>query len=120
MSEAVCLAARTPASRAVWRGSPLATSPRRINESAVGPISIAPRATASRLVTALSPTSTIRALPRASTCDNEALRSLSPAPCPLLLTRLISLREIEREALERHGEVHAFELHVGRDFQRTR
>src|SRR5262245_405453 len=110
MSDEVCLAARIPASRAVCSGSPLATAPRRISASACALIEISPRATASRLVTGLSPTSTIRAFPRASTCDSRAR---------VLAIRLIALREVEGEAFERDRQVHALQLQVGRDFQRT-
>src|SRR5687768_7016666 len=105
MSADVCLAAMTPASRAVCRGSPFATVPVRMSRRAPGLIVISPRARASRVVTALSPTSTIRAFPRASTCDSLATG--------------VPLGQVERQALQRHGQVHALELHVVRHFQRA-
>src|SRR5262245_54616081 len=110
MSEAVCLAAMMPASRAVCSGSPLATLPDRINASAAALIVISPCARASRLVTGFAPTSTMRALPLSSRCDSLAR----------LAILLISLREIEREALERHGEIDALQLDVLRNLQSTR
>src|SRR3954454_6549400 len=111
MSDEVCFAARMPASRAVCSGSPFLTAPARINRSASRDIVIVPRATASRLVTGLSPTSTIFTRPRASTCDRRAR--------PALRVVAIGLREKEREAFERDGQVHALQLHVGRHFQRA-
>src|SRR5262245_32007532 len=69
---------------------------------------IVARAIASRAVTALSLTSTMRARPRASTCERRALRFIA-----------LALREEEREALKRHGEIHALQLHVLRDLQRA-
>src|SRR5262245_45094146 len=74
---------------------------------AVALIVISPRASASRLVTGLSPTSTMRALPFASRCESFA-------------TLLISLRQVEREALERHSQIDALELDVLRNLQRAR
>jgi hypothetical protein len=67
MSAEVCLAARMPANRAVCSGSPFFTAPRRISRSASRDIVIVPRAIASRVVTGLSPTSTIFTRPRRST-----------------------------------------------------
>src|SRR6188472_4380553 len=122
MSEAVCLAAIMPASRAVCSGSPLATLPVRISESAAVLIMISPCASASRLVIGFAPTSTMRALPRSSRCDSLVLGAwcLGPGPARLrLATLLISLCQIERQALERHGEIDAFQLHVFWDFQGT-
>src|SRR5471030_1817818 len=101
MSDEVCLAARMPASRAVFSGSPFLTAPVRINRSASRDIVIDPRAIASRLVTGLSPTSTILTRPRGSTCDS-------------LFFFAIALRQEKRQALQRHGEIHALQLHVGR------
>src|SRR5688500_175907 len=113
MSVAVCLAAMMPASRAVCNGSPLAMSPRRMRRRASADIVISPAALASRRVAGLSPTSTIRALPFASRWDSAfGTRALA--------TRALSLSEVEREALERDGEVHALELYVGGDGQRAR
>src|SRR5215510_8176884 len=97
-----------PASRAVCSGSPFATAPRLMSDNAAALIVISPLAIASRLVIALSPTSTIRALPRESTCES------------FLATRLVPLRQIEREALERHGQIDTLELDVGGYLQRAR
>src|SRR4051794_35789156 len=108
-----------PATTAVCSGSPFSTLPARINRSASRLISISPAATASRLVTALSPTSTIRTSPRGPTC----VRPLPRFPVPRLLVLagiVVFLREVEREALQRYREVHALQLDVGRHFQRTR
>src|SRR6185503_1981846 len=116
MSDAVCLAAMIPARRAVCSGSPLATLPLRISERAAALIVISPCANASRLVTGLAPTSTMRALPLSSRCDN---RAAEPARLRLA-TLLISLSQIERQALERHGEIHTLQLDALRDLQRAR
>src|SRR6188472_2395515 len=109
MSDAVCLAAMMPASRAVCSGSPLATLPVRINDSAAALIVISPCASASRLVVGFAPTSTMRALPRSSRCDSLARLRLA--------TLLIPLRQVERQAFERHGEIDALQLHFFWDFQ---
>src|SRR6185503_8749852 len=100
----------TPASRAVCSGSPFATAPRRIRRSAAALMRISPRARASRVVTALSPTSTIRALPRGSTCESvDALRAT-----------VVSLGEVERKTLQRHGQVDTLQLDVRGHFERAR
>src|SRR6185503_16557825 len=88
---------------------PFFTAPERIRRSASRDIEIDPRAIASRAVTGLSPTSTILTRPRASTWDS-ALR---------LLTIALALRQEERQALERHRQVDALQLHVGRHLQRA-
>src|SRR5882672_11204705 len=106
ISDQVRLAARIAASRAACSGSPLATSPRRMSLSAVLLIVIEPRATASRSVTGLAPTSTIFTRPRASTCES-------------FLATVVTLCEIEPQALQRHGQVHALQLHVVRHMQRA-
>src|ERR1051325_2725975 len=108
MSEDVCLAARMPASFAVCSGSPFATLPLRINFTAVALMVIDPRATASRTVAGLAPTSTIFTRPRASTCDS------------FLATAVFPLGKVKGEAFERHREVHALQLHVIGDVQRAR
>src|SRR6185369_12590866 len=119
ISDDVCLAARMPASRAVCNGSPFLTAPARMSRTASRDIVIVPRAIASRAVTGLSPTSTIFTRPRASTCVRAVAlpaRPAVPAPParPALFLFAIALRQEEREAFERHGEVDAFQLHVGR------
>src|SRR4051812_25569830 len=101
-----------PARTAAWSGSPFLTFPDRISRTASALIVISPVATASRLVTALSPTSTIRTSPRGPTCVSVEAR-----PLPDIV---ITLRKVEREAFERHGQVHALEFHVGRHLQRSR
>src|SRR5687768_11101303 len=110
MSAAVCLAAMIPARRAAWSGSPFFTAPRRIWRSASRDMVIRPRAIASRSVAGLSPTSTIFTRPRESTCVRR--RDLATA-------FVLASREIERQALQRDGEVHAFQLHVRRHLQRA-
>src|SRR5690349_20772952 len=112
MSDDVCLAARIPASRAVCSGSPFFAAPARICLSASRDIAIDPRATASRAVTGLPPTSTILTRPRASTWDRRAALSF--------LGIALLLREEEGEALERHREIDALQLHVRRHLQRAR
>src|SRR4051794_6544983 len=72
---------------------------------------IEPRATASRAVAGLSPTSTICTRPCASTWDSRDLR----ATCILSF----AARKIERQALERYRQVDALQLDVGRHLQRT-
>src|SRR5437899_649739 len=105
MSAAVCLAARMPAIRAVCSGSPFFTLPERTRRIAVRDMVIRPRATASRSVTGLSPTSTILTRPRRSTCDS-------------LFLIAIVLRQEERQAFERDGQVDALQLHAIRDSER--
>src|SRR5678816_2435852 len=108
-----------PASLAVCSGSPLATWPLRISVSAAALIVMVPRASASRVVTAFSPTSTMRTRPRASTWESDFCGA---DPCGargrLAITGL-SLSEVERQALERHGQVDALQLHVGRHLEST-
>src|SRR5215471_955459 len=106
MSDEVCFAARMPASRAVCSGSPFLTRPDRINRRASADIAIDPRAIASRVVTGLSPTSTICTRPRASTCVS--------------LRFAIALGEEERQALERDGQIDALQLDVRRHLKRAR
>ena len=72
---------------------------------------IDPLATASRLVTGLAETSTILTRPWRSTCDRP-LRALGFFTVPP--------REIERQAFERHGKIHAFQFHVGRHLECAR
>src|SRR5207342_3531763 len=111
MSDEVCFAARMPARRAVCSGSPFLTPPERIKRTASRDIVIVPRATASRLVIGLSPTSTIFTRPRASTCERRALFFPAfPAPparpaLPVLFLIAIGLGQEERQALARHGQV---------------
>src|SRR5262249_27367608 len=87
-----------PARRAVCSGSPFLTLPDRISRGAARDIEIDPRAIASRAVTGLSPTSTIFTRPRASTWES--------------LRFAISLCEKERQAFERHRQIHALQLHI--------
>src|SRR5581483_2433422 len=104
-----------PAMRAACSGSPFFTAPRRIWRRASADIRIDPRATASRVVTGLPPTSTIFTRPRASTCVSVLLPPAPAAPPrpPRLLA--IAVGQEEGQALERDGQVDALELHVGRD-----
>src|SRR3954470_18745363 len=100
-----------PARRAVCSGSPFLTAPLRISFNAALLIVISPRASASRVVTALSPTSTMRTSPRGPTCDRAA---------DCLPAGIFTLREIERQALERDRQVDALQLHILRHLQRAR
>ena len=77
----VCLAAMMPASRAVWSGSPFLIAPARICRSAARDIVIRPRATASRAVTALSETSTIRTRPARIRRARAVFPAHSLSPC---------------------------------------
>src|SRR5687767_9336397 len=104
-----------PASRAACSGSPLASAPCLIKRRAVAVIVISPRASASRAVTGLSPTSTIRALPFSSRCDSTGARF----DRALTATLLLSLREIKRQTLERDRQIDAFQLDVLRHLQRA-
>src|SRR5688500_8204439 len=115
MSDAVCFAPMIPARRAVCSGSPLATLPIRISESAAALIVISPRASASRLVTGFAPTSTMRALPLSSTCDSRAA-----GRGRRLATLLLPLGQIEGQAFERDRQINTLQLDVLRYFQRTR
>src|SRR5438093_8552532 len=92
MSVDACLAAMMPATRAACSGSPFFTAPARTRRSASRDIAIDPRATASRSVTGLPPTSTILIRPRGSMCERRAaiiLLSLAGphprSPCPRTL-----------------------------------
>ena len=116
------LAAMMPASRAACSGSPFfdrAGADRAARRARHRDRGRARRPRAS--VTGLSPTSTIRMRPRASTCVKRGgLRHAagllrrrprhSPSPCA----------RIERQALERHRQVDALQLHVRRHLQRAR
>src|SRR5689334_1521590 len=97
-----------PARRAACSGSPFLTAPDRMARRAATDIAIDPRAIASRSVTALSPTSTILIRPRRSTCERAGGLDL------------IGGGEKERQALERHGQIDAFQLHVARRLQCSR
>src|SRR5581483_5877009 len=112
MSADVSFAAMMPAIRADCSGSPFFTAPLRMRLRALADIAIDPRATASRAVTGFSPTSTIFTRPRSSTCVSVRcpLPDL-PDPPAFLLTAL-SLRQKEREALQRHREIDALQLDV--------
>src|SRR6516164_5924936 len=100
MSAAVCLAAMIPARRAVSRGSPFFVPRERTCFSAPADIVMRPRAIASRAVAGLAETSTIRSLPVPSMWESTGRR----------LAILVTLYEEERQAFERHREVHALEL----------
>src|SRR5262245_618421 len=136
-----------PARRAAWSGSPFRVAPRRIAASAFREIAMDPRAFASRCVVGLLPTSTITTRPRASMCDGRLALDIALAPCtpPAPAARRrgnrgwgadagpwagnragrqhsvglgLSACEIEGQALEGHREVHALQLHVGRNLKR--
>src|SRR6185437_7888904 len=77
MSVLVCFAAIIPATRATAITSPLGMPPAWISASVSGCIVINPSASASRTVSALVDTSTIRAAPEASTCERLAACALS-------------------------------------------
>src|SRR5690242_2541275 len=95
-----------PASRAVSSGSPFFIWPARICRRASSAIRMWPRATASRAVTGLAPTSTMRMRPAASTCERR-------------LAIRLSLDQEERETFERDGEIHALQLYAARHLERA-
>src|SRR4051812_28332629 len=80
----VRFAAMMPASRATPRASPLGTPEPRNSTTTSAETSTRPAATATRCVTSLSETSTIRAAPDSSTCVNRGsvIRSPGPARSP--------------------------------------
>src|SRR5262245_45578095 len=128
MSSEVRFAAMIPARRAVCRGSPFFRFPARICRIVAGAIVTRPVAIASRAVTAFAPTSTIRTCPRSSTCESLGTSSPEPrVPSPelraergiLLLGIGLPLGKEERQALERHCQIHALHLHVGRHLERS-
>jgi hypothetical protein len=85
---AVRLAAMMPARRATVSTSPFGRSPFAIRANVPALMRTRPRATASRSVTALRETSTMRARPDASTCESRfafggTARSLSQPGAPL-------------------------------------
>src|SRR6188472_3582494 len=94
-----------PATIAVCSGSPFFTFPDRNRRNASAVIVISPVATASRVVTGLRPTSTIRTSP----CGPTWVRRLAGT--------VISLSQKERKTLERDGQVHTLQLDVGRHFE---
>src|SRR5712672_4134068 len=95
-----------PATRAACRGSPFFTFPLRTILSAALDMRIDPRAIASRSVTGLPPTSTMRTRPRASTWDRRRL--------------FIAMREKERKTFERDGQIHTLELNAPRHLEGAR
>src|SRR5690348_5553805 len=97
-----------PARRALCSGSPFFTAPARTSRSAWALIVISPVATASRTVTGFSPTSTMRTSPRGPTCDRR------------LFPTVISLRQVEGQALERNRQIHALQLDVVGHLDRAR
>src|SRR6185295_416104 len=106
MSAEVCFAAMMPATRAACSGSPFLTCPLRTIFNAVFDMRIEPRAIASRSVIGLLPTSTIRTRPRASTCES--------------LFRVFAMSQKERQAFERHRQIHAFQFDAFRDLECSR
>ena len=88
-----------------------------VEDSGENSIVIVPRATASRAVTAFAETSTIFTSPRGPTCESPC-RDFSNLGGAFLLMGP-SLRKKERQRFERHGQVHALQLDVGRYLQRA-
>src|SRR5262249_27661470 len=74
----VRFAACTAAIRAVAKTSPFATVPSAMRASVAGAMRTSARATHARSVTGLSPTRTMRARPRASTCERSAGKARHP------------------------------------------
>src|SRR5436190_1636956 len=101
-----------PARRAVCSGSPFLFLPDRTSVTASADIVIRPRAIASRAVAALAPTSTMRTAPVSSTWVRTG--RLPSSVFRLLLFTSVPLCQEERETLERHRQVRAFELHASR------
>src|SRR5262245_29189929 len=97
-----------PASRAVCTGSPFLSAPARTSRRAPADMRTRPRATTSRAVTGLPPTSTMRAWPSGPTWVSS--RDFGD---------IHTSREEERQALERHREVDVLQLDALRDAQRA-
>src|SRR6476469_6906746 len=96
-----------PASRAVSSGSPFFRVPARTCLIASADSMMCPRATASRAVTGLWPTSTMRMRPDAgSMCVSLGIS--------------LPLHEEERQPLERDRQVHPLQLDAARDLERPR
>ena len=98
-------------SRAIRSGRPVWPGSNRAPRRRVHPDS--PSATASRAVSGLADTSTMRTRPRASTCESRRAGSTACFGIGLLS------RQEERQALERDGQIDVLELHARRDFQRA-
>src|SRR3954463_1969874 len=110
MISAVRLAAMIPARRAASSALPFFTCPARTRRRAAALTVMNPSATASRAVTGLSPTSTIRRRPASSTwVSNSRFDMRALASC-----------QEERQTFERDRQIHALELHVRRYGQRPR
>src|SRR5512146_3408241 len=85
-----------PAKRATSKGPPFLSRPARTRRIAGGAIRIRPRATASRDVTGLSDTSTMRARPPRSMCVRAGPGGPA-AGLPTLEWRTIVLLQVARE-----------------------
>ena len=107
-----------PARRAAWIGSPFLLAPPLISFRAAADIAIEPRATASRSVTGL--VADIDHADAALRIDVRQHRGTGHlwhlAPLAFIVN---ALRKIERQALQRHGQVDALHLHAGRHLQRA-
>src|SRR2546427_3826510 len=101
MSWGVRLAARMPAVRATPSTSPLGALPRRITRRVAGAILRTARATASRTVSRLSETSTMRAAPSGERWRSEEhtseLQSQSNLVCRLLLEKKKKIKNIRED-----------------------
>src|SRR5262245_22165914 len=78
ISSCVRLAAMMPAMRAAPRASPFLASPLRIASRVLAAMTTRPSAIARRSVTALLPTSTMRASPRRPRCVSSPFPTMSP------------------------------------------
>ena len=122
MSDEVCLAARMPASRAVCSGSPFLTAPVRIEPQRLA--RHRDRSARDRLAAGDRLVADVDHLHAPARVDVR--QPLAPA-CPALPARpafqcsliAIALGEEERQAFERHRQVDALQLHVGRHLQRA-
>src|SRR5947208_2221851 len=97
-----------PATRAACSGSPFFTLPLRTICSAARDIRMDPRAIASRSVTGLAPTSTMRTRPRASTWERRGLLFF------------IAVRQKKRKTFEGHRQIDALQLYSVGNLQRAR
>src|SRR6478609_3574292 len=112
----VLFAAMMPASRAVCTASPFFRAPARTRRRAAADMRTRPRATASRAVTGLPPTSTIRAWPSGPMCVRRPADRFRSGD----VGDIHASRQEERQALQRYGQIHVLQLDAFRDAQRAR
>ena len=112
----VRFAAMMPASRAVCSGSPFFTAPGPDLPDGLARHGDPPARHGLARRHRLSLTSTIRTSPRASTCDSRDAVARAVRGSAIRFT----LCQKERQAFERHRQVHALQLHVRRHLRACR